>query len=65
LVVGDELARVLDAMPVVRRMKRQNELWIRGDRVLRFPAWAVCEQPRQVVTQVRAALSAAGWRGPV
>jgi Protein of unknown function (DUF559) len=44
-------------------MKRQNELWIRGDRVLRFPAWAVREEPREVVRQVRAALVAAGWRG--
>ena len=44
-------------------MKRQNDLWIRGDRVLRFPAWAVRERPREVATQVRAALLAAGWPG--
>ena len=26
-------------------MKRQNDLWIPGGRVLRFPAWAVRERP--------------------
>ncbi|GAA1033476.1 hypothetical protein GCM10009557_35320 [Virgisporangium ochraceum] len=42
-------------------MKRQNDLWIPGDRVLRFPAWAVRNRPAEVAAQVRAALSAAGW----
>ncbi|MBF9128934.1 DUF559 domain-containing protein [Plantactinospora sp. S1510] len=42
-------------------MKRQNELWIAGDRVLRFPAHLVRHRPEEVFTQVRAALSAAGW----
>jgi hypothetical protein len=44
-------------------MRRQNELWIAGDRVLRFPAWLVREQPARVAAQVRAALVAAGWAG--
>lgn len=44
-------------------MRRQNELWIAGDRVLRFPAWAVRNEPEKVAEQVRAALCAAGWRG--
>ncbi|NJC69838.1 hypothetical protein HC031_08900 [Planosporangium thailandense] len=43
-------------------MRRQNDLWIRGDRVLRFPAWVVARRPDEVATQMRAALSAAGWR---
>jgi len=42
-------------------MKRQNELWIAGERVLRFPAWAIRERPNEVIAQVRAALRAAGW----
>lgn len=42
-------------------MRRQNELWIAGDRVLRFPAWVVRDRPDLVVEQVRAALRAAGW----
>ena len=42
-------------------MRRQNELWIPGDRVLRFPAWAIRHRPQDVTAQVRAALSASGW----
>jgi hypothetical protein len=42
-------------------MKRQNDLWIPGDRVLRFPAWVVRHRPEDVAAQVRAALVAAGW----
>ena len=45
-------------------MRRQNELWIPGERVLRFPAWAVRHRPDEVLAQVRAALMAAGWRAP-
>ena len=42
-------------------MQRQNALWIVGDRVLRFPSWAIRRRPREVATQIRAALTAAGW----
>ncbi len=42
-------------------MQRQNELWIPGDRVLRFPAWVVRARPAEVVGQMRAALAAGGW----
>jgi len=42
-------------------MSRQNAIWIAGDRILRFPSWAVRHQPADVVAQVRAALVAAGW----
>jgi hypothetical protein len=44
-------------------MKRQNDLWIAGERVLRFPSWAVRSRPDEVAAQVGAALRAAGWRG--
>ncbi|MEO3742800.1 DUF559 domain-containing protein [Plantactinospora sp. B5E13] len=44
-------------------MRRQNEVWIGGDRVLRFPAWLVRERPDEVIAQVRRALLAAGWPG--
>ncbi|MFC7481071.1 endonuclease domain-containing protein [Luedemannella flava] len=44
-------------------MARQNALWRQGDRVLRFPAWLVRDQPNIVAAQVRDALRAAGWRG--
>ena len=43
-------------------MRRQNDLWITGDRLLRFPAWTLRHHPADVVTQLRAALHAAGWR---
>jgi len=43
-------------------MRRQNQLWIPVDRVLRFPSWAVRHRPDEVIAQVRAALLAAGWR---
>lgn len=43
-------------------MSRQNDLWIAGDRVLRFPSWVVRHRPADVTSQVRAALTAAGWR---
>jgi hypothetical protein len=44
-------------------MKRQNDLWIAGDRVLRFPSWVIRSRPQDVAGQVRAALRAAGWPG--
>ncbi|WP_242624921.1 DUF559 domain-containing protein [Krasilnikovia cinnamomea] len=43
-------------------MSRQNALWIAGDRILRFPAWAIRHDSATVVAQLRAALHAAGWR---
>ncbi|MEU4563954.1 DUF559 domain-containing protein [Actinoplanes sp. NPDC023936] len=42
-------------------MLRQNELWIAGDRILRFPAGVIRARPDVVIGQVRAALGAAGW----
>jgi very-short-patch-repair endonuclease len=42
-------------------MLRQNEVWIGGDRILRFPAWLVRSRPADVAKQVRRALNAAGW----
>jgi hypothetical protein len=53
----------LDALVAWADMRRQNELWIAGDRVLRFPAWAVRNEPDQVIAQLKAALRAAGWPG--
>ncbi|MGW0436127.1 hypothetical protein ACWDV4_26715 [Micromonospora sp. NPDC003197] len=43
-------------------LRRQNELWIAGDRILRFTAFDVRRRPEYVVAQLRAALEAAGWR---
>ncbi|SDT78657.1 endonuclease domain-containing protein [Actinoplanes derwentensis] len=43
-------------------MLRQNQLWIAGDRLLRFPAGLVRSRPELVAGQLRAALEAAGWQ---
>ncbi|MGH3715792.1 MAG: endonuclease domain-containing protein [Micromonosporaceae bacterium] len=44
-------------------MQRQNSLWVAGDRVLRFPSWAIRHRPHEVAAQLRSALLAAGWPG--
>ncbi|HEX6074600.1 MAG TPA: DUF559 domain-containing protein [Micromonosporaceae bacterium] len=43
-------------------MRRQNGLWLAGDRVLRFPAWVVWHRPAEVAAQITEALRANGWR---
>ncbi|MFG3703379.1 DUF559 domain-containing protein [Micromonospora sp. NPDC047670] len=53
----------LDPSTAWADMRRQNDLWIDGDRVLRFPAWAVRQDPQAVIDQLRTALRAAGWPG--
>lgn len=42
-------------------MRRQNEIWTAGDRILRFPAFQVRHRPADVADQIRQALIAAGW----
>ncbi len=44
-------------------MRRQNDLSVAGDRILRFPGWAVRHDAAAVAAQIRAALRAAGWPG--
>lgn len=56
-------AQHLDPRQAWADMKRQNDLWIAGDRVLRFPAWALRSDPAAVIAQIHAALTAAGWPG--
>ncbi|HEX2771379.1 MAG TPA: DUF559 domain-containing protein [Micromonosporaceae bacterium] len=43
-------------------MRRQNEVWVAGERLLRFSAWAVRHRSAEVAAQIRAALAGAGWR---
>jgi very-short-patch-repair endonuclease len=45
-------------------MRRQNGLWVAGDRVLRFPAFLIRTRPDEWVPQLRAALVAGGWPAP-
>jgi hypothetical protein len=56
-------AHHMDVRHWAEDMRRQNDVWIAGDRILRFPAWLVRSRPDEVATAVRAALSAAGWGG--
>ncbi|SCL62310.1 Transcriptional regulator, AbiEi antitoxin, Type IV TA system [Micromonospora yangpuensis] len=42
-------------------LRRQNKVWIEGDRILRFTAFDVRRRPAEVAAQLRAALTAAGW----
>jgi very-short-patch-repair endonuclease len=44
-------------------MKRQNDIWTEGDRILRFTAFQVRTRPEEVATALRTALIAAGWSG--
>ncbi|MEV4825437.1 DUF559 domain-containing protein [Micromonospora sp. NPDC049274] len=53
----------LDPRTAWADMRRQNDLWLEGDRVLRFPAWAIRADAAEVVRQLRTALEAAGWPG--
>ena len=45
-----------------RDMQRHNDLSVRGEVVLRFPAWKVRERPDEVAEALRRALREAGWR---
>jgi very-short-patch-repair endonuclease len=53
-------AHHMDARQWAADMLRQNEVWIAGDRILRFPAWLIRADPAAVANQLRAALAAAG-----
>jgi len=44
-------------------MLRQNDLWLPGERILRFSAWQVRHQPELVAGKIRTALMEAGWTG--
>ena len=52
----------LDPRTAWADMRRQNDLWATGDRVLRFPAWAVRHTPADVIAQLKAALITLGWQ---
>lgn len=54
-------AHHMDVRQWAADLKRQNDMWTRGDRLLRFPAFLIRTNPDEVVAQLRAALRAAGW----
>jgi len=55
-------AHHMDARHWEADLRRQNDVWIRGDRILRFTAFQVRHRPHEVAAQLRRALEAAGWR---
>ncbi|MFF5175523.1 endonuclease domain-containing protein [Micromonospora sp. NPDC000089] len=56
-------AHHMDVRQWAADLRRQNRIWISGDRILRFTAFDVRRRPAEVVEQLRAALTAAGWQG--
>ncbi len=57
-------AHHMDVRQWTADMRRQNDIWTSGDRILRFPAWLVRARPDEVADALRRALTAAGWRPP-
>jgi very-short-patch-repair endonuclease len=53
-------AHHMDAREWAADMLRQNEVWIAGDRIMRFPAWLIRADPATVADQLRTALAAPG-----
>jgi very-short-patch-repair endonuclease len=51
-------AHHMDARHWAADMLRQNQIWIAGDRILRFPAWLIRADPHAVAAQLRAVLTA-------
>lgn len=43
-------------------LRRQNDVWIEGDRILRFTAFQARHRPDEVAEPIRRALVAAGWQ---
>jgi very-short-patch-repair endonuclease len=52
----------LDAREWAADLRRQNDIWVAGERILRFTAFDVRRHPERVAAQIRAALVAAGWQ---
>ena len=51
-------AHHLDVRHRAADMRRQNDVWLSGDRVLRFPAWWMRAHPEEVVNCLRKVLVA-------
>jgi very-short-patch-repair endonuclease len=57
-------AHHMDARHWAADMLRQNQIWIAGDRILRFPSWLLRTDPASVATQLRAALTSPALASP-
>lgn len=52
----------MDAEQWTDDMLRQNDIWIKGDTILRFPASMIRSRPALVARQLHMALEVKGWR---
>ncbi|MEH1169079.1 hypothetical protein V6V47_27230 [Micromonospora sp. CPCC 205539] len=57
-------AHHMDSRQWAADMRRQNDVWTSGDRILRFPAWLIRARPHEVAETILRALTAAGWTPP-
>ncbi|GAA1774636.1 endonuclease domain-containing protein [Luedemannella helvata] len=57
-------AQHMDVEQWWRDMRRQNDLSAAGERVLRFPSWAIRHDQETVIAHLRAALNLPPLRGP-
>ncbi|MCI4065013.1 endonuclease domain-containing protein [Micromonospora sp. R77] len=57
-------AHHMDARQWADDMRRQNDIWTTGDRILRFPAWQIRAHPDETAATLHRALRAAGWTPP-
>ncbi|NMO55802.1 DUF559 domain-containing protein [Actinoplanes sp. TBRC 11911] len=56
LLVEIDGAHHMDAQHWAADMLRQNQIWLAGDRILRFPSWLLRTDPSAVAAQLRTAL---------
>lgn len=56
-------AQHMDVKAWYADMRQHNEAAIAGERLLRFPGWALRHRAQEVIDDTRAALIAAGWQG--
>jgi hypothetical protein len=57
LCVEVDGAQHIDAEHWSADMLRQNDIWIKGDRILRYPAWLIRTRPAEVAAQLAKALT--------
>lgn len=62
LVVEVDGAHHMDVRQWEADLRRQNDLWIEGERILRFTSYQARSRPAEVAQQIERALRAAGWQ---
>ncbi|WP_239678643.1 endonuclease domain-containing protein [Natronosporangium hydrolyticum] len=62
LVVEVDGAHHTDVAQWEADLRRQNAIWVQGERILRFTSYQLRHRPAEVADVIRQALVAAGWR---